>query len=76
MTYVDDCLIIADKESKIDMLIKSLHGGKENFVFTDEGSICKYLGVDIQQQDDNTLEMTQPFLIERVLSLPGLDQTK
>ena len=76
LTYVDGCLIIADEESKIDMLVKSLHGGKENFVFTDEGSIDKYLGVDINQLDDSSFEMTQPFLIERVLSLLGISKRK
>ena len=62
MTYVDDCIIIADAEYKIDNLIKSMHGGKEKFVFTDEGSIDKYLGVDIHQLDNEIFEMTQPFL--------------
>ena len=61
MTYVDDCILIADAEYKIDNLIKSMHGGKEKFVFTDEGSIDKYLGVDIHQLDNDIFEMTQPF---------------
>ena len=74
MTYVDNCLIIADAEYKIDNLIKSMHRGKEKFAFTDEGSIDKYLGVDIHQLDNENFEMTQPFLIERILSLLGLDR--
>ena len=45
MTYLDDCLIIADKESRIDMTTKSLNGGKQNFVFTDEGRIQQEGGV-------------------------------
>ena len=76
LTYVDGCLIIADEESKIVMLVKFLRGGKENFVFTVKGSIDKYLGVDINQLDDSSFEMTQPFLIERVLSLLGIGKGK
>ncbi len=32
----------------------------------DEGSIDKYLGVNIKQIDANTFELAQPFLIEQI----------
>ena len=46
LTYLDDCIIVADSMIRIDELLKSLHGGDENFVLQDEGSIDKYLGVN------------------------------
>ena len=49
LTYVDDCIIVADSMNQIDELLQSLHGGDENFVLQDEGSIDKYLGVNIRQ---------------------------
>ena len=65
LTYVDDCIIVGDSMDRINSLIKSLHGGDDNFIFTeDEGSIDKYLGVDIKQLDANSFSLTQPFLIE------------
>ena len=48
LTYVDDVIIIGDTTKKIDELIQALHGGNENFDFTDEGSIDKYLGVEVK----------------------------
>ena len=43
------CLsVIADKACKIDMLIKSIYGGKELLCSLTNGSIDKYLGVDIE----------------------------
>ncbi len=48
LTYVDDCIIIGDTHNRINMLIQSLHKGNENFVLQYEGSIDKYLGVDIR----------------------------
>ena len=71
---MDGCIIVSDKERKIDNLIKPLHRGDENFKFTDEGSIVKYLGVDINQIDSDSFAMTQHFLIDRLLSLLGLDK--
>ena len=65
-------IIIGDTTSRIDDLIQSLHGGDENFVFTDEGSIDKYLGVDIKQIDLKSFEMSQPFLIKRITTLLGM----
>ena len=73
LTYVDDVIIIGDNVSRIDKLILSLHDGDEKFVFTDEGSIEKYLGVDIKQIDQSKFEMLQPFLIERITALLGIN---
>ena len=76
LTYVDDCIIVADSMNRIDELIKSLHGGDENFVLQDEGSIDKYLGVNIRQIDKDSFELTQPFLIERITSFLGIADGK
>jgi hypothetical protein len=64
LTYVDNFIIIGDFMDQINKLIQSLHERDENFVLQDEGSIDKYLGVDIKQLDSLKFELTQPFLIE------------
>ena len=73
LTYVDDCIIIGDTPERIDKLITSLHGGDEQFRLTDEGSIDKYLGVNIEQLENGSFEMSQPFLIERITTLLGIE---
>jgi len=74
LTYVDDVIIIGDTTKKIDELIQALHGGNENFDFTDEGSIDKYLGVEITQLGKDSFQFSQPFLIRRVLALLGIKE--
>ena len=74
MTYVDDCIIVGDLMECIEALITSLHDGAENFILKDEGSIDKYLGVSISQLDNNSFDLTQPFLIERIASFLGIDK--
>ena len=78
LTYVDDCIIVGDSVVRIDSLIKSLHGGDDSFIFTeDEGSIDKYLGVEIKQLDDGkSFSLTQPFLIGRISILLGIEDGK
>ena len=48
-TYVDYCLIVSYKQETIISLIESLNNGPENYVFTDEGDISNYLGVNIKK---------------------------
>jgi hypothetical protein len=76
LTYVDDCIIVANSMNWIDELLQSLHGGDENFVLQDEGSMDKYLGVNIRQIDKDWFELTQPFLIERITSFLGIADGK
>ena len=54
--------------------IDTLTYGLERFAFTYEGSIDKYIGVDIERLPDNFgFSMTQPYLIERILDAANID---
>ena len=67
---MDDCIIFSRKDSGIsDRLITSLKNGKENFDFIDEGNLKSYLGVDITNRKDGSIEINQPHLIERFVAL-------
>ncbi len=57
-------------------MVTSLYNGHENFALQDEGSIDKYLGVDIAKLAGNSFQLTQPFLIECIAQLLGIDQGK
>ena len=67
IVYVDDILIFSKKKCWIDLFVKSLSEGDENFELTDEGSIDKYLGVDITTHQDGTYELKQPYLTKRII---------
>ena len=72
ITYVDECLIFSPYGSDVeDDLITSLQEGNENCVFTDQGSIETYLGMDIKHQNGQ-IAMTQPHLIQIFLTLIGI----
>lgn len=67
LTYVDDCILIANKKEMLDQFIYSLANGIEKFEFTDEGPMDKYLGVEIEKLKGNEFILRQPFLIQRIL---------
>ena len=49
LVYVDDCILITKESLTMKYFIDSLKNGQEKFVFTDEGNIISYLGVDISR---------------------------
>ena len=47
--------------------------GSEKFVLTGEGDINKFLGIEMTQLDDKRFKISQPFLINRILSFLNID---
>ena len=74
LVYVDDCIILGRDNISIDRFIQTLTQGPEKFAFTDEGSIDKYLGVNIERlPDNNGFTVSQPHLIQRILEAAHID---
>ena len=71
MSWVDDCFIFAKDKTLADDLISSLH---EQFTLSEEDDVSAYLGVKMKiDKEDNTVSMSQPFLIDRIIDLLGND---
>ena len=47
--------------------------GGEKFQLIDEGSIDKYLGVNIKLLDGGSFEMSQPFLVEHMTTVLDIE---
>ena len=68
LVYVDYCILISKEALVIQKIISSLKAGTEDFLFTEEGTMNSYLGVDISPfPDKKGFTLTQPFLIDRVI---------
>ena len=68
LQYVDDLLIVGINDEIIAQFKKDLAKGDENFVFTDGGDLDMYLGVKVTKRKDGKLELTQPFLIDKIIN--------
>ena len=76
LTYVDDCILVSKDKSTITQFISSLKHGKENFDFTDEGTMSSYLGVDISQlPTGDGFSLSQPFFIGRIIEALSFNTT-
>jgi len=67
--YTDDCLIFDVTDQGIDKCIRDL---KLTFNVEDEGSIEDYLGVQVTKQQDGSILLSQPDLIDSILMDMGL----
>ena len=74
LVYVDDCIVLSRSKTALTQFVTTLRFGPEKFDFTDEGSLSKYLGVEIEKLPSNGgFKMTQPFLIQRILEAADID---
>ena len=68
--YVDDTILIAKDSQQINSVIKQLE--LDGFDLKDEGSLASYLGVQIEETNDGSLNLSQPGLTERIIEALGL----
>ena len=71
LVYVDDVIALARDGSVPDKLVANLK--EKQFDLTDDGTLDKYLGVDIKHNLDGSFELSQPYLIERTLKVLGVE---
>jgi hypothetical protein len=64
--YTDDSILTAETDNELDEAIQVMK--EAGLEITVEGGISDFLGVRIQRMDNDTFELTQPHLIEQILS--------
>jgi len=67
LVYVDDMIVISRKKDVLETLVNNLK--KKNLILSNEGSLSKYLGVDVKYKENGNFELIQPFPIQRVIDL-------
>ena len=50
--------------------------GPRNFTLTDKGDIDKFLGIEINHLDEKRFKISQPFLIDRIISLLNIENNE
>ena len=71
LLYVDDMIALAKNKKVLNMLVDSLK--HKNYILTNEGSLTKYLGVNVKYKRNGFFKLVQPFLIQRIVDLLGLE---
>lgn len=69
--YTDDSILAGPDEQELADIIKEMQS--TGLELTEEGDISDFLGVNIERQDDGTIHLTQPHLINQILQDLRLD---
>jgi hypothetical protein len=72
LVYVDNCINIGKDMDDIHQLVLSVQNGPENFFLMDEGSIDKFFGIEIKRLDPKKFEISQPFLVDCIVTFLGI----
>ena len=71
--YVDDCRVAAPNQKDINDFVEWLN--KAGFELTQDGDFGEYLGIKFNvNSQDNTITMTQPGLIQKVIEAAGMSE--
>lgn len=70
----DDCIVQSKSKTALSQFIITLTFGPDKFNFTDEGTLSKYLGVEIEQlPSQKGFKMSQLFLMQRIVDAIDMD---
>ena len=77
LCYVDDCLFFSKSERKIDEVIEDMKRPNPTpFLLNVEDTVAGFLGILMEPQDDGTIELKQTGLIDRILRVMNLQDSK
>lgn len=78
VSFVDDCLFFSRSEGAIDRLISSISDPKQpdSLALNVESDVAGFLGILLEKQDDGSIEMKQTGLIERILRVMGMEDSR
>lgn len=73
LVYVlDDMIAISRVNKVLDKLVENPEN--INYILTNEGWLTEYLGADVKYKEGGSFGIAQPFLIERVMNLLGMNK--
>ena len=69
--YTDDSILTGPNESELDQIIEDMKS--TGLELTVEGDVTDFLGVHIERKSDGSIIMSQPHLIDQILTMLRLD---
>ena len=67
LVYIDDCIIFGPDEQSIDTIITDLCACSHRFTINDQGNIGDFLGIQVQNHSERSIQLTQPQLIDSII---------
>ena len=65
--YIDDCIVFGPSNQAIEQVVADIRTCSRQFMVDDQGDIGDFLGIEVQKQEDGSIMLTQPQLIDSIL---------
>ena len=67
LVYIDDCIVFRPNDQSIDQVVQDLRACSRQFTVDDQGDVGDFLGIQVQKQNDGSILLSQPQLIDSIL---------
>ena len=67
LVYIDNCIVFGPSDQSIDQVVQDLRACSRQFTVDDQGNVGDFLGIQVQKQDDGSILLTQPQLIDSII---------
>ena len=74
LVYIDDCIVFGPNDEAIDQVVTDLRSSPQQFTVDDQGDVGDFLGIQIKQQAEGSVHLSQPQLIDSIIKDLHLQQ--
>ena len=67
LVYIDDCIVFGPTNDSIEQVVTDLRASSRQFTVDDQGDVGDFLGIQVQKQEDGSILLTQPQLIDSII---------
>ena len=67
LVYIDDCIVFGPTNESIEQVVTDLRASSREFTVDDQGDVGDFLGIQVQKQEDGSILLTQPQLIDSII---------
>ena len=67
LVYIDDCIVFGPTNDSIEQVVTDLRASSRKFTVDDQGDVGDFLGIQVQKQEDGSILLTQPQLIDLII---------
>ena len=67
LVYIDDCIVFGPNNQSIEQVVADLHTCSRLYTVDDQGDVGVFLGIQVQRQQDGSILLTQPQLIDSII---------
>ena len=67
LVYIDNCIVFGPGSQTIDQVIEDLRACSCHFTVDDQGDVGDFLGIQVQNQEEGSIMLMQPQLIDSIL---------